>query len=333
MKRIIEKDGVTYKICSKCRQYKPMTSEYFVVAKNVKCGFSSSCKECQKNLRDSIKQQAKAEYLVKEDPNFNRQDNKAMGIAYRLGYRINKDGTEFTNVPEGYNKNITIKDKAFKCVRFYYQKKLYCCTIASLQAYQKFGDEYGNSKAIHLNGNRLDDSYDNISTFAYQRYLDSITEVKVCNICGRELPIDNFALNGNIIDYQTHTTVCKDCTTKLWYPAREFIKSYKQSHSCILCGESDPCCLDFHHINPEDKRFTLSQFINENMHSYRDVLKEMNKTCLLCSNCHRKLHHNSINVDKEFLIQHKVNVEEGLYKQQIQNLAREVLEKLSQQTT
>lgn len=41
-------DGVTYKLCTKCLEYKPMTEEYFYKRNNVKCGFNSSCKDCAK---------------------------------------------------------------------------------------------------------------------------------------------------------------------------------------------------------------------------------------------------------------------------------------------
>lgn len=48
MKMFKEIDGITYKLCTKCLEYKPMTEEYFYNRNNVKCGFSSSCKECNK---------------------------------------------------------------------------------------------------------------------------------------------------------------------------------------------------------------------------------------------------------------------------------------------
>lgn len=28
---------------------------------------------------------------------------------------------------------------------------------------------------------------------------------------------------------------------------------------CIVCGESEPVCIDFHHINPEEKEFTIGK--------------------------------------------------------------------------
>ena len=41
----IERDGITYKLCTKCLEYKPMTVEYFPERSNVKYGFDSHCKE------------------------------------------------------------------------------------------------------------------------------------------------------------------------------------------------------------------------------------------------------------------------------------------------
>lgn len=40
-------DGVTYKLCTKCKEYYPMTTEYFRTRSNVKCGFDSHCIKCQ----------------------------------------------------------------------------------------------------------------------------------------------------------------------------------------------------------------------------------------------------------------------------------------------
>lgn len=53
MEMFKEVDGTTYKLCTKCLGYKPMTSEYFYKRDNVKCGFSSSCKDCDKKKEKS----------------------------------------------------------------------------------------------------------------------------------------------------------------------------------------------------------------------------------------------------------------------------------------
>ena len=72
-------------------------------------------------------------------------------------------------------------------------------------------------------------------------------------------------------------------------PFGEFLKKYKHEHKCQICGEEADCCLEFHHINPEDKLFSLRS-INESKYSKQELLTEFNKTCTVCGNCHRKLH-------------------------------------------
>lgn len=46
MPQFKEIDGITYKLCTKCKTYYPMTEEYFTKRENVKCGFDSHCKKC-----------------------------------------------------------------------------------------------------------------------------------------------------------------------------------------------------------------------------------------------------------------------------------------------
>lgn len=38
----------------------------------------------------------------------------------------------------------------------------------------------------------------------------------------------------------------------------QWFKEYKQTLSCIRCGEDHPACLQFHHRNPETKRIEVS---------------------------------------------------------------------------
>lgn len=57
---------------------------------------------------------------------------------------------------------------------------------------------------------------------------------------------------------------------------------------CSACNESDPCCLDFHHLDPNSKDKKISQLIKYG--SKKRILKEASKCIVLCSNCHRKTH-------------------------------------------
>lgn len=66
------------------------------------------------------------------------------------------------------------------------------------------------------------------------------------------------------------------------------IADLKRCYGCANCGETDPDVLDFHHLNPDQKRFTVSDML------YRLTLEELLAeiaTCqVLCGNCHRKHH-------------------------------------------
>jgi hypothetical protein len=68
-------------------------------------------------------------------------------------------------------------------------------------------------------------------------------------------------------------------------------KDYKESLDliCSECGENDINCLDFHHINPEEKDFTIS-FMLKSGYSIKRIQKEIEKCVVLCANCHRKHH-------------------------------------------
>jgi 5-methylcytosine-specific restriction endonuclease McrA len=69
---------------------------------------------------------------------------------------------------------------------------------------------------------------------------------------------------------------------------KDWLKQYKETLECEKCGETHPACLDFHHINPAEKSFSLGRI---NKFLSIDLLKsEIAKCNVLCSNCHRKKH-------------------------------------------
>ena len=62
-------------------------------------------------------------------------------------------------------------------------------------------------------------------------------------------------------------------------------------YSCICCGESEPCTIDWHHIDDETKSFNIATGMRRSEDSWWE---EICKCVPLCSNCHRKLHNNII---------------------------------------
>lgn len=74
---------------------------------------------------------------------------------------------------------------------------------------------------------------------------------------------------------------------------KEELIAYKGG-KCEICGYNKCiAALDFHHINPEDKGFAIS---NSNIYKNIEALKrEVDKCILICANCHRELHYRQNN--------------------------------------
>lgn len=70
---------------------------------------------------------------------------------------------------------------------------------------------------------------------------------------------------------------------------KEFIENYKLAHPCIKCGETDICCLDFHHVNPDTKLYDFGT-LKKKAYALATILAELAKCVSLCASCHRKFH-------------------------------------------
>lgn len=71
---------------------------------------------------------------------------------------------------------------------------------------------------------------------------------------------------------------------------RGLIDAYKEELgcSCSLCGTIDhPVAFDFHHINHEEKEYTVSKMAG---YKWERIQKEIDKCVMVCAICHRKLH-------------------------------------------
>jgi hypothetical protein len=70
----------------------------------------------------------------------------------------------------------------------------------------------------------------------------------------------------------------------------QWFKEIKRQLRCEQCGENHPACLEFHHLNPSEKKINLSEAVAIKGWSKNKILDEIDKCVVLCSNCHRKLH-------------------------------------------
>ena len=61
-------------------------------------------------------------------------------------------------------------------------------------------------------------------------------------------------------------------------------------NGCAICGYNKcDAALEFHHVNPENKKFSLGARNTEYLSNR--VIEELNKCILLCANCHREVHY------------------------------------------
>lgn len=73
----------------------------------------------------------------------------------------------------------------------------------------------------------------------------------------------------------------------------QWFAEYKRTISCSKCGESNPVCLDFHHVDPTNKRtgrLSLGGAIRTKGWGLKRIQEEISKCIVLCANCHRKEH-------------------------------------------
>lgn len=136
--------------------------------------------------------------------------------------------------------------------------------------------------------------------------------LKICKTCHEEKLLNNF--NKDRSKQDKHSNYCKICTRKrvnkhyrenpLYYETlrednnsqvyirnRDFINNYKLDKKCLLCEETYPRALDFHHIVEQSFKISDSKNLRK---SIATIEQEIAKCILLCSNCHRKLHNNGL---------------------------------------
>jgi len=124
---------------------------------------------------------------------------------------------------------------------------------------------------------------------------------RICKICDSQKDLEEFPKDKRL--YQGRKYQCRQCVadrTKIWKDKnKDKLKQHNDRYRkkvadvlleyrtpCVECGESDPCVIDFHHVDPSKKSFSIGRKRN----SIPLIIKEIEKCVCLCANCHRKLH-------------------------------------------
>ena len=71
-----------------------------------------------------------------------------------------------------------------------------------------------------------------------------------------------------------------------------------KGNKCFICNYNK-CknALEFHHINPNEKNFSIGE--KGITRSWEIIKKELDKCILVCSNCHREIHSKLINISNK----------------------------------
>ena len=109
----------------------------------------------------------------------------------------------------------------------------------------------------------------------------------ICKECGIEKEVSEYySSNGKT------RKVCKKCVRKAqnekYHCHQKWLNDFKQTHPCVKCGCDKFYLIDFHHINPKEKDYSISDNPNA---SIETILKELEKCVSLCANCHREFHY------------------------------------------
>ena len=123
----------------------------------------------------------------------------------------------------------------------------------------------------------------------------NLTE-KECRICLQILPINLFYIRLLRNKY-IYDSACKKCSNKECIERQRKLKQqcveYKGS-KCLICNY-DKCInnLQFHHLDPSKKEFSIS---HSKSRSFNVLKSELDKCILVCANCHGEIHAGLINI-------------------------------------
>ena len=118
---------------------------------------------------------------------------------------------------------------------------------------------------------------------------------KQCPCCGEIKPVEDFDKrpNGNVFSY------CRKCHNDLRYRAVKKIKLQlvlELGGCCSICGyNKNLSALEFHHLDPNEKDFTIANSPTINLDKIRE---EISKCILVCSNCHKEIHYPQNNIEE-----------------------------------
>ncbi len=108
---------------------------------------------------------------------------------------------------------------------------------------------------------------------------------RVCVRCHSEKPVEAFPIKDKARG--TRYYLGKNVRARVRHrdTNRAVVYEYLSTHPCVGCGETDPVVLDFDHVDPETKLFSVGAMLSRQ--STSAIRREMEKCVVRCGNCHR----------------------------------------------
>ena len=115
---------------------------------------------------------------------------------------------------------------------------------------------------------------------------------RTCRHCNQSKRLSEFANAGRSNGVQYRRWLCVKCYSKRKYEVRinnrKKLDEYRGGLKCQQCGIDDHRVMEFHHRDPSKKDNSISSMLT---HSWKRIVREIEKCDVLCANCHRILHY------------------------------------------
>lgn len=83
--------------------------------------------------------------------------------------------------------------------------------------------------------------------------------------------------------YRERARIRKQTVKKI---RQEQLYDYLSDKQCEICGMGDLRVLDFDHVDPKSKKFSIARAVNDGT-AWEIIAEEIKKCRILCANCHR----------------------------------------------
>ena len=143
---------------------------------------------------------------------------------------------------------------------------------------------------------QLKSNYKNFKNLEKSEY----GETRFCQRCQKNVKTENFYQRRG---KENSSPYCKPCTNEQTIERTRKLKTQMIEYKggcCVRCGYNKyQGALEFHHLDPKEKDFNPSHL---KKYSFDDRIKnELDKCILVCANCHREIHFEISEKQKETL--------------------------------